>query len=116
LVLALIPYGKLCTLEKMFDVLSLLHLDLMVLVLFLGDRFPDLRSAQLLENLVEFPGCQVALEDPFLFPAGIGAQFGGFASCVGVFFSNRMRDGSQRLVLSLSSVPPNSTVAPQPIG
>lgn len=76
----------------MFDILGLLHLGLMVLVLILGNCFPDLRPAQLLEYLVEFAGSQIALEDPFLFPAGIGAHLGGFVSGIGVFVSDRIRD------------------------
>ena len=52
--MALVSHGKLSTFEKIFNDLSLLRLGLMVIELVLGDRFPDLSPALLLENLVDF--------------------------------------------------------------
>jgi len=67
----------------------------MVLILLLGYGFADLRSADLLEDLVDFSFGGVALEHPFLFAAGIGTKFGCFGRFRRVYFRKSTRCRSQ---------------------
>ena len=60
--------------QEALDLLGVLHLLAVVLQLQLGDGLADLRRAQLLEDLGDLAGGQVALEGPVLLAAGVGAD------------------------------------------
>jgi hypothetical protein len=57
--------------EETLDLLGVSHLLAVALEFLLGDGLADLGRADLLEDLVDLAGGQVALEGPFLLAAGI---------------------------------------------
>ena len=60
--------------EEVLDLLGVLDLLLVVLQLPLGDGLADLRGAQLLEDLGDLAGGEVALECPVLLAAGVASR------------------------------------------
>ena len=66
--------------QEALDLLGMLHLLAVVLQLLLGDGLADLRGAQLLEDLGDLAGGQVALEGPVLLAAAVRADLGGVDS------------------------------------
>ena len=105
--------------QEALDLLGVLHLLPVVLQFLLGDGLADLRGAQLLEDLGDLAGGEVALEGPVLFAAGVGADLGRLAGFIGSARSAICsRNAGRRLTVARdSAAPPKLMMATNaPIG